>query len=328
MKEPGGSEDPENLNPELGILDSIILAILQYNVLEVIELLSSSFGNWWTVAHFADLLHHAGQLEAHQLEYGGSLREFLLLEYASSLMGHTSLWQVGADYFLHCPVYGKHYLETYLDRIPPESDIKAMKLLRLCNKSGFTDLASTICKKMAMQAKQNQRIGSSLHWAIQSKDAVFAATIADRFLSEYAESGHFSCLDVVDHLNQAMLINDQMIFLAKYREFHRLYSSSRLKEAAELLVGLLTSRLAPKKYWFMLLIDCLPLLELDEVVFASDQTYELMQCLEEIEGLEPSDTADDKGDNKAAHSEKVQLLRMGLATNLARAFLNDGMCTK
>ena len=37
-----------------------------------------------------------------------------------------------------------------------------------------------------------------------------------RFLSEYAESGHFSCLDIVDHLNPAMLINDQMIFLGTY----------------------------------------------------------------------------------------------------------------
>ena len=34
-----------------------------------------------------------------------------------------------------------------------------------------------------------------------------------------------------------------------------------------------------------------------KVVFASDQTYELMQCLEEIEGLEPSDDADDEADN-------------------------------
>ena len=29
--------------------------------------------------------------------------------------------------------------------------------------------ASSVCKKMAMQAKQNVRMGSALHWAIRSK---------------------------------------------------------------------------------------------------------------------------------------------------------------
>ncbi|XP_062507597.1 nuclear pore complex protein Nup85-like [Corticium candelabrum] len=304
-------------------LDDILLAMLKYDIPQVISLISSVFGNWWFVAHLADLLHHAGQLESHQLEYGSSMREFLLLEYGSSLMSHTSLWQLGVDYFLQCSVYGKQYLETYLDRIAPDSDMKAIKVLRLCNKSGLTELGCSICKKMAMKAKQSDRLGSSLNWAIRSKNASFASIIANKFLSQYAESGSFPCLDVVDHLNPAMLINDQIIFLAKYREFHRLYSYSRLKEAACLLVNLLTSRLAPKEYWFMLLIDCLPLLELDEVVFATDQTYELLQCLEEIEGLRELDGKGGEDDIDTAHTEKVQLVRIGLATNLARASLDD-----
>ena len=30
-------------------------------------------------------------------------------------------------------------------------------------------IASSVCKKMAMQAKQNEQMGSALHWAICSK---------------------------------------------------------------------------------------------------------------------------------------------------------------
>ncbi len=39
--------------------------------------------------------------------YGSNLREFLLLEYASSLMSHHSLWQTGVDYLDHCPQFGR-----------------------------------------------------------------------------------------------------------------------------------------------------------------------------------------------------------------------------
>ncbi len=48
----------------------------------------------------------AGQLssEAGQGLVGAGLREFLLLDYATCLMSHNSLWQLGVLYFDHCPV--------------------------------------------------------------------------------------------------------------------------------------------------------------------------------------------------------------------------------
>ncbi len=46
--------------------------------------------------------------------YGSNLREFLLLEYASSLMSHHSLWQTGVDYLDHCPQFGR-----YVTRLKP-----------------------------------------------------------------------------------------------------------------------------------------------------------------------------------------------------------------
>ena len=53
-----------------------------------------------------------------QIQAGASLREFLLLEYATCLMTHNSLWQVGALYLDHCPVQGKQRLELLLERVP------------------------------------------------------------------------------------------------------------------------------------------------------------------------------------------------------------------
>ena len=50
--------------------------------------------------------------------------------------------------------------------------------------------------------------------------------------------------------------------------------------AASLLHSLLWSRLAPKYFWVTLLIDSIPFLQSEKILFGSEQTYELLQCLQ------------------------------------------------
>lgn len=54
-------------------------------------------------------------------------------------------------------------------------------------------------------------------------------------------------------------------FLGKYREFHKLYGEKRFREAAKLLLSLMTAKIAPRSFWMTLLTDALPLLEQKEV---------------------------------------------------------------
>ena len=71
-------------------LDQTLLALLEMDVLEALRCMSSCSADWWLVSHLADLLVKAGA------QFGASadetahvdLREFLLLEYGSSLMAH------------------------------------------------------------------------------------------------------------------------------------------------------------------------------------------------------------------------------------------------
>lgn len=43
-----------------------------------------------------------------------------------------SLWQLGVDYFDHCQEYGRVYLELHIERIPLNTEQKALKVLRIC----------------------------------------------------------------------------------------------------------------------------------------------------------------------------------------------------
>ncbi|XP_069005307.1 nuclear pore complex protein Nup85 isoform X2 [Embiotoca jacksoni] len=308
-------------------LDSILLAAFEFDIHQVIKDCSIALNNWWFVAHLTDLLDHCKLLQSHNLHFGSNLREFLLLEYASGLFTHHSLWQLAVDYFDHCPEFGRVYLELQIERVPLDTERKALKVLRICEQRQMSEQVRSICKIMAMRALRNNRLGSALSWSIRAKDAAFATLISERFLQDYCARGTFSDLDLIDNLGSAMLLSDRLTFLGKYREFHKLYGEKHFREAAKLLLSLMTAKIAPRSFWMTLLTDALPLLEQKEVIFSADQTYELMLCLGEI--TSSLNTAAPGTNSRPMQEEdievtKVELLRLALARNLAMAIVKEG----
>lgn len=304
-------------------LDIILLSAFEFDLHQVIKDCSIALNNWWFVAHLTDLLDHCKLLQSHNLHFGSNLREFLVLEYASGLFTHHSLWQLAVDYFDHCPEFGRVYLELQIERVPLDTERKAIKVLRICEDRQMSEQVRSICKIMAKRALRNNRLGSALSWSIRAKDAAFATLISERFLQDYSNKGSFTDLDLLDNLGPAMLLSDRLTFLGKYREFHRIYGEKRFSEAAKLLLSLMTAKIAPRSLWMTLLTDALPLLEQKEVIFSVDQTYELMSCLEELNsGTKPDSNQTDQDED--IESTKTELLRLALARNLAMAIVKEG----
>ncbi|XP_036409393.1 nuclear pore complex protein Nup85 isoform X2 [Megalops cyprinoides] len=305
-------------------LDSILLAAFEFDIHQVIKDCSIALNNWWFVAHLTDLLDHCKLLQSHNLHFGSNLREFLLLEYASGLFTHHSLWQLAVDYFDHCPEFGRVYLELQIERVPLDTEHKALKVLRICEQRQMTEQVRSICKIMAKKALRNNRLGSALSWSIRAKDAAFATLISERFLQDYCTHGTFSDLDLIDNLGPAMLLSDRLTFLGQYREFHKLYGENRFGEAATLLLSLMTAKIAPQSFWMTLLTDALPLLEQRQVIFSADQTYELMHCLEELIAGKTPPNPDHPVKDEDIEGTKIELLRLALARNLALAIVKEG----
>ncbi|XP_064225342.1 nuclear pore complex protein Nup85 isoform X2 [Aotus nancymaae] len=202
----GGESSPEPL-------DNILMAAFEFDIHQVIKECSIALSNWWFVAHLTDLLDHCKLLQSHNLYFGSNMREFLLLEYASGLFAHPSLWQLGVDYFDYCPELGRVSLELHIERIPLNTEQKALKVLRICEQRQMTEQVRSICKILAMKAVRNNRLGSALSWSIRAKDAAFATLVSDRFLRDYCERGCFSDLDLIDNLGPAMMLSDRLTFL-------------------------------------------------------------------------------------------------------------------
>ncbi|GLD66749.1 nuclear pore complex protein Nup85 isoform X2 [Lates japonicus] len=171
---------------------------------------------------------------------------------------------------------------------------------------------------------EEQQTGLALS-GTSGPDAAFATLISERFLQDYCARGTFSDLDLIDNLGPAMLLSDRLTFLGKYREFHKLYGEKRFREAAKLLLSLMTAKIAPRSFWMTLLTDALPLLEQKEVIFSADQTYELMFCLEELtSSLNTTPGPDRPMQEEDIELTKVELLRLALARNLAMAIVKEG----
>jgi len=305
-------------------LDSVLLAVLENDIPQVIRELCLSLDNFWYSAHLLDLLHHTGaggfrQEDEDRGSCGAGLREFLLLDYATCLCSHQSLWQVGMLYLDQCPVQGRHRAELLLERVPLTSDYKAKKVVQMAADRGFHTVVTSTCKVMGMKALQHNNIGSAMAWALQSGDAKFTTFLADKLLSEYANSGTFSSTDLLDNLGASIIVSDRLTFLGKYREFHRLVAESEFSQAATLLHSLLWSKLAPKYFWVTLLIDCIPFLTTDQVLFSSCQTYQLMECLQE---LSRDSTLPTK--QSLMLEEHEMRLRLALAKNLGAALTKEG----
>jgi nuclear pore complex protein Nup85 len=63
------------------------------------------------------------------------------------------------------------------------------------------------------------------------------------------------------HQNALLLVKTTRLgFLARYRDFHALYASGDRIAAAELLTLLMSSNVAPKKFWAIMLLDSVALL--------------------------------------------------------------------
>jgi len=300
-------------------LDSVLLAALEADIPQVMRELCLTLDNFWFSSHLLDLLHHGGNLGQSEWALGAGLREFLLLDYATSLCSHHSLWQVGLLYLDHCPVQGRQRAELLLERVAVDTEAKAAKVVHMAAERGLHSVVTQTCKVMGMRALQGGHTGSAMAWALKSGDSKFTTFLADKILAEYAASGTFSSTDLLDNLGASIVVSDRLTFLGKYREFHKLVDESQFSEAATLLHSLLWSKLAPKYFWVTLLIDCIPFLTADTALFSSEQTYELLQCLQDLSTDSSLPTK-----QQLLLEEHEQRLRLSLAKNLALALTLEG----
>ncbi|BGP72989.1 hypothetical protein NBRC10513v2_006393 [Rhodotorula toruloides] len=170
------------------------------------------------------------------------------------------------------------------------------------------------------QKRGEKRFGEAVAYAVRAGDGRRVARIAEMVGEEYVNKDQAAFVKAVDSLPTSLLrpasfanddsgspstpnspsafslshlpshtsdslrpILSHLSFLARYRDFMALYAvPSQRREAAELLVLLLTSGIAPRKWWPVMLLDSVPLLETSPPLITLAETFELLRILEDI----------------------------------------------
>lgn len=298
---------------KLNHLDKILLAVLDYDLLEVLKEVQKMGDNGWFVTHLSNLLYHSGKLAEIEKQVdkfpAKGLQDFFTHEYGSRLIGHKSLWQVGLSY-LDYTKNGMHTIELLLPRIKLDSEYKTNKIIREAQKRGLSSVVQTVCKIQGKESARKGRLGNALTWALKSQDSIFISLLADKYLREYVKNRKLQTTDILYNLGSSMLASDRLIFLSKYYEFYKIYQEKQFQEAGNLLIKLLESKIVPSYFWPILLMEAIPLLESKDIIFSSNDTYLIINYIEENE-------------HDDSLKDKVDLLRLAAARNLSRAIIYE-----
>ena len=319
-------------------LDRMVLAVLKNDMAEIIHSVQNIADNKWFVVHLTDLLVHCDQLRISNEEDNTTsvvaLRENLIFDYGSTLMSRGSLWEIGMDYLEFSSSEGLGAREMLLQRVPIKNDLQATNVINVARRSGLALVEQEICRVMVKRSMSLKNFGNALEWAIRSRDNIYVTKVANVFLHHYCKTGEMLHKDLLANVGAKMFVAPRLLFLIKYFDFHRFYTARAFAQAAELLVNLLDSKIIPEFFWPSLLADAIPLLEHNEPIIPSKETYIIMHHLESdlipfVEKLKKEKNIkkeDDQGDEQlnlmnGCPEDLIQLLRLACARNLSRAMI-------
>lgn len=296
-------------NTDITPFDCIIVALMEFDVSSAV-CDSSIFGLPWFNAHLTDLVTLAGHVSNDKLpDIHCSLREYYVMEFVIDVHGMDGMWQLMPEYLSTCKAYGLRLLENLLEREQPSSDIKAQKLIAICNRFHFVQLVNSIQLVRAMEWKQQKCFGACIYWLLQAKDVQRATALCNQLMDECVETGNREGLHaVVESLGESQTIvsSASTTFLRLYRDLllvledcayyqtnlstipkHELSEAKQDYRrvqvlAAKWIVNLFDSSV-PAKFWKSLFEKLLPLLNVQPSLFRCNQLYKLVQRIQSIE---------------------------------------------
>ncbi|KAI8319825.1 hypothetical protein GQ54DRAFT_264694 [Martensiomyces pterosporus] len=206
-------------------------------------------------------------------------------------------------------------------RIPLDSDRKAQQVLRVCDKYQLKRAADRIHRQLGRQKWQRGRLGAAIGHFAQVSDRGSIGQICDQLWDQYLQSGKLTYGPIIDSVVASGLKHDRLQFLMRYRDFHECYKAGEFVEAGRILLSILLSEIAPQYAVADLLIDAIPLLEGDALVFGPDDTFELMRCAETLV-QSPFPIKGTSAASGAVDKSELSIFNVACARNLARSFVS------
>ncbi|KAJ0251916.1 Nuclear pore complex protein NUP85 [Hirschfeldia incana] len=314
----------------------LLIGILGENTEVVLAVCSKEFGSWM-VAHAMELLtagSEEGEALVHeeQRNFGGiNMEELHRLVYAQVLSSHALTWQIAPVYLSSCEKQGLGLLELLFYKQPVQDNQLLIKSLEICRLYELSYVSAKLMKISGVHHWKHGRKGSGIFWLQQARDEHSLKVISQQLFDSVGKSLSDESLKqwegLVELLGSESQISGGLDFLHKYRDFKRslkLVNDGKaidaVHEAVERLVSLMKSPSTPQRFWLPLLHDSLKLLNWPERSLLNvAQTNLMLNKLQEasMARIRPGFIEAD------LPAQAVGSVRLALATNLGRAFLEE-----
>ncbi|GAA5836589.1 hypothetical protein JCM9279_000436 [Rhodotorula babjevae] len=252
------------------------------------------------------------------------LREAFLLDWGDRCTADAGLWRVSCEYWAACGAQGREKVRALAVGLPLEVEGEAQQgargdgmdvegegeaegdqekekenaapkkrqvdeLLAVLAALDLTDEFTATCEAYAAKLVDKKQFGEAVAYAVrQGAFIAHVDSIPTSLLRPPSSAPPSptspSSLPALSPSAVLAPYTARLTFLARYRDFFALYASGAHLEAAQLLVLLLTSGVAPKRFWAIMLLDSVPLLEATPPLLDSDAIYELLRVTEDLLG--------------------------------------------
>ncbi|KAJ1666120.1 hypothetical protein IW140_001853 [Coemansia sp. RSA 1813] len=307
---------------DFSVLDKALVALLNHDLPEFLVYCNQI--EPWLAAHVTDIMDHINILGICRKVFAVDPREHYILALGEIYMSHEDLWRVGLEYLgMTNSKAGTLVMGEYAMRIPIESDRKAEQILRICDKYKLGRAKDRIHRQLGRQKWQRGRLGAAIGHFAQVSDHRSVGQVCDQLWNEYLESGNLTYGPIIDGVLATGLKHDRLQFLTRYRDFHVCYNLGDYVEAGRILLSILTNEIAPPYAVPDLLVDTIPLLEGDALVFSSNDTFELIRRAEDLIRSPEEPSLSPAANTTAAIIDKseLSLFNVACARNLARSFV-------
>ncbi|ODN98518.1 nuclear pore complex protein Nup85 [Cryptococcus wingfieldii CBS 7118] len=198
---------------------------------------------------------------------------------------------------------------------PAETQPESIKLLdevrSACTEFQLDDVWREISQVLATRLVHARQYGMAATLALMARDGFALSRIAEKVLQSFVDEGPEEYLALVDTLpptllseaptallqlqesasaplsfpssNSISVFASRITFLSEFRDYILFLGQDGGREqAAGKVVALLTSGIAPTGFWGVLLVESISLLEDPEILFSTNETFELLRILEEV----------------------------------------------
>ncbi|VDO56770.1 unnamed protein product [Haemonchus placei] len=177
-----------------------------------ISVLQNLISNPWLSVHLIDTLLHTDS------------------EYAVFVF---SLWEVGADYLLHCGSEGRLRLESHIEAMYIQDDEMAENLMRICVEQELDDSKACIVNTMTYRYLRDGEWSAALSWALRGGRGPALDATVNRIVW-HADKSEIASLSILDHMADyvAELGSPSLAFLFNYCRFHKSLSAGDVRSDA------------------------------------------------------------------------------------------------